>query len=107
MGDDVGASNTFARCLPASIAAAKRAPNNPDALYGLAAIESSLGQREEALRHLDKAVDAGRLDYRSLELDPRFDSLHEDPRFRAVCQKMADRVSSLRLTVQDLNRGNP
>jgi tetratricopeptide (TPR) repeat protein/tRNA A-37 threonylcarbamoyl transferase component Bud32 len=107
MGDDVGASNTFARCLPAAIAAAKRAPNNPDALYGLAAIESSLGQREEALRHLDKAVDAGRLDYRSLELDPRFDSLHEDPRFRAVCQEMADRVSSLRLTVQDLNRGNP
>ena len=107
MGDEVDASDTFARCLPSAIEAVKQGPNNPNALYGLAAIESSLGQREEALRHLAEAVEAGRLDYRSLKLDPRFDSLHEDPRFSAICQKMADRVSSLRLAVRDLNRGKP
>ena len=77
-------------------AAYQSTPQNPDVLYRLAAIEASLGHKEEALTHLRAAFEHGRLDYRSLQLDPRFDSLHEEAEFDRIAKAMAARVASLR-----------
>ena len=107
MGDASDASKTLARCLSSAVEAAKRAPHDSDTLYELAAIESSLGRCEQALQHLRNAYEAGRLDYRSLQLDPRFDALHNDPRFTALCDEMAGRAASLREAVRDLDPVKP
>jgi tetratricopeptide (TPR) repeat protein len=72
------------------------APEDPEILYRLAAIESSLGHIDSAIRHLDAATKAGWIDYRSLALDPRFDELRKDTRFHNIFEVMVTRVTSLR-----------
>jgi tetratricopeptide (TPR) repeat protein len=73
------------------------APDNPDILYRISAIESSLGQTESAIAHLQAAISAGWIDYRSLSLDPRFDAIADDIRFQTILGK-------LKLTVEDLSK---
>ena len=55
-------------------------PDDAESLYRLAAAEAVVGRNEEALRDLRLAAAAGWLDYRSPQLDPRFDSVSEDTR---------------------------
>jgi tetratricopeptide (TPR) repeat protein/tRNA A-37 threonylcarbamoyl transferase component Bud32 len=74
----------------------QRAPHHPDALYRLAAIEASLGERELALDYLTRAFRAGWIDCRSPRLDPRFDSLRSDKRFLEILEEMNGKVTSLR-----------
>jgi len=74
--------------------ALRLAPNHPEILYRLAAIESCLSRVEPALEHLRAATEAGWIDYRSMELDPRFDALHQEPRFRQIFEAMVTRVAS-------------
>jgi serine/threonine protein kinase/TolB-like protein/tetratricopeptide (TPR) repeat protein len=95
-GDSEAAEATLQRSLAIATQAFKAAPHNPDILYRLAAVESSLDKRESALKHLRAAFEAGRLDYRSLKLDPRFDAINGDPQFTRLCEAMATRVASLR-----------
>jgi serine/threonine protein kinase/Tfp pilus assembly protein PilF len=72
------------------------APSNPAVLYRIAAIESSLGEIESALAHLDAAVAAGWTDHRSLSLDPRFDRLSDDTRFQAILGRLLLKIDDLR-----------
>jgi tetratricopeptide (TPR) repeat protein len=95
-GDKETGDAILERCLTVATQAFKAAPHNPDILYRLAAVESSLGRRESALEHLRAAFEAGRLDHRSLKLDPRFDAINGDPQFIRLCAAMATRVASLR-----------
>jgi serine/threonine protein kinase len=76
--------------------ALRLAPNHPEILYRLAAIESSLGKAESALEHLRAATEAGWIDYRSMELDPRFDAMSVSPQFKEILQRLATRVATLR-----------
>jgi tetratricopeptide (TPR) repeat protein len=78
------------------------APNNPDILYRLAAIESSLGQSESAIAHLDAAASNGWVDYRSLSLDPRFDTIADDARFQMILGKLKLKIEDLRRATTDL-----
>jgi serine/threonine protein kinase/Tfp pilus assembly protein PilF len=71
------------------------APDNPDILYRISAIESSLGKIESAIEHLKTAVAAGWIDYRSLALDPRFDAIADDVRFQTILGKLKLRVEDL------------
>jgi tetratricopeptide (TPR) repeat protein/TolB-like protein len=78
------------------------APNNPDILYRLAAIESSLGQSESAIAHLQAAASNGWVDYRSLSLDPRFDTIADDTRFQMILGKLKLKIEDLRRATTDL-----
>lgn len=71
-------------------------PRDPDAFYRLAAIEASLGESDAALAHLRTAIDAGWIDYRSFDVDPRFDSIRHVDSYRALINSMSLRVESLR-----------
>ena len=73
-----------------------RGPGNRDVLYDLAAIQGALGDREKCFAALDRAVEAGWIDYRSLSMDPRFDSVREDPRFQTTLSRLAASVARLR-----------
>jgi serine/threonine protein kinase len=72
------------------------APRHPEILYRLAAIKASLGDVQPAVDYLRRAFEAGWIDYRSLDIDPRFDAIRQDSAYRDVFEAMASRVSSLR-----------
>jgi tetratricopeptide (TPR) repeat protein len=76
------------------------APANPEVLYRVAATESSLGQAESAITHLQAAVAGGWIDYRSLSRDPRFDTIANDIRFQTLLGKLKLRMDDLRKATQ-------
>jgi tetratricopeptide (TPR) repeat protein/tRNA A-37 threonylcarbamoyl transferase component Bud32 len=95
-GDDSGGRKILSDALRRESAALAIAPDHPQILYRVAALESSLGQKQQALHHLALAVDAGWLDYRSFQLDPRFDAIRDDPECTKITQAMASNVTRLR-----------
>jgi serine/threonine protein kinase/tetratricopeptide (TPR) repeat protein len=102
-GDDAGARAILDQCLVKQQAKSKKTPNDAVILYAISALESSLGRVDDALEHLRASSSAGWSDYRSLQLDPRFDSLARDPRFKTIVSEIADRVETLkRQTVSHL-----
>jgi len=70
-----------------------RQPGNSDAAYRLAAAEASLDLSDAALEHLRQAAALGWLDYRSLQQDPRFDSLRSNPELAILIDGIAARVA--------------
>jgi tetratricopeptide (TPR) repeat protein len=73
-----------------------RQPANPEAAYRLAAVEAALNLTEAALQHLHQAVALGWLDYRSLQKDPRFDSLRANPELNTLIDGLSAKVAELR-----------
>jgi tetratricopeptide (TPR) repeat protein len=69
---------------------------NPADAYILAALAASLGQANRAVDYLQQAVSLGWLDYRSLQLDPRFDTIAGEPRFRQVISVLINKVMGLK-----------
>jgi tetratricopeptide (TPR) repeat protein len=69
---------------------------NPERLYSLAANHSALGNHDSAFASLDKAITAGWIDYRSIELDPRFDSIRGTKQFQEILSRLKDKVKTLR-----------
>jgi hypothetical protein len=96
IAEDKAGEAILQRCLATEKAALQLAPGHPETLYRIAAVESVLGEIDSSIGHLKAAYTAVRLDYRSLSLDPRFDRLHEDMRYREISEAMATRVASLR-----------
>jgi hypothetical protein len=82
-------------CLTREQANAEREPGNPEAVYRLAAVEASLGMAEASLSHLRKSVALGWVDYRSLNLDPRFD-LVRGPEFQTIINALSAKVADMR-----------
>ena len=83
-------------CLVMELKQLDSAPDNPEVLYRVAAVESSLGKAESAIAHLESAVSAGWIDYRSLSLDPRFDTIADDIRFQTILGKLKLKIEALR-----------
>ena len=81
-----------------------RAPGNPRALYSLAASWAALGNPEQANRNLEKAIAAGWIDYRSMELDPRFDSIRDSGAFQEILSQLKRKIETMRRRVEELNR---
>lgn len=97
MGDRRGGKALLERCLISETAAVEGEPANPEALYRLAAVESSLGMLEASISHLRRAVSSGWIDYRSLAMDPRFDSLHGSRDLEAIIRDLKINVAAMRL----------
>jgi tetratricopeptide (TPR) repeat protein len=95
LGEIIEAKRVLEECLTRERANAEREPDNPEALYRLAAVEACLGMTDASLTHLKKAVALGWVDYRSLGLDPRFDSLH-GPEFQTIISELSARVADMR-----------
>jgi serine/threonine protein kinase len=71
------------------------APDNSRRLYSLAATHAALGNEAEANRSLEQAIAAGWIDYRSMMIDPRFDSIRDNSAFQ-------EKLTHLTLKVQDM-----
>jgi hypothetical protein len=55
-------------------------------IFSLAALHASLGHKEEALQYLQQAISSGggTNAATSARIDPRFQPMHDDPRFQAL-----------------------
>ena len=62
----------------------------------LAAVYSLRGDEREAIHWLDLAYATGERDYRALEIDPFFEKLRSDSRFKEIVQRMANDVARMR-----------
>ncbi len=72
------------------------APDNLRCLYSLAANYAALGDSEAATASLDKAIAAGWIDYRSMSLDPRFDSMRDTQTFKNILNRLTNKVQEMR-----------
>ncbi len=68
------------------------APENPRSWYSLAADESALGNEQAALAALERSIEAGWIDYHSMNLDPRFDFIRATPRFQQSIAQLEQAV---------------
>ena len=59
-----------------------RVENVPWRTFGIALVHTGLGEKDEAFRSLEKAIELRAPFVALLKVDPRFDSLHQDPRFQ-------------------------
>ena len=66
-------------------------PDEVGVLYNAACIYATLERRDEALTYLERAVRNGYNHLAWLETDSDFDSLRDDPRFKALVKVVADR----------------
>ena len=80
------------------------APDNPRRLYSLAANWAAAGDTEKANVTIEKAIAAGWIDYRSMELDPRFDSIRTSTVFQESVTEVKRQVERMRgrLPAKDL-----
>ena len=71
-------------------------PDNLRHLYSLAANYAAQGNSEAAMVCLDKAIAAGWIDYRSMMLDPRFDSIRNNETFKDALSRLISKVQEMR-----------
>jgi serine/threonine protein kinase/tetratricopeptide (TPR) repeat protein len=71
-------------------------PDNPERLYSLAADNAALGDHDATLAALEKAIATGWIDYRSAQLDPRFDSIRETQPFKEILIRLTNKVDEMR-----------
>ena len=95
LGEMADARALLEDCLAKERPIADREPENPEAVYRLAAIEASLGMTEASFAHLHKAVANGWVDYRSLGPDPRFDLLR-GTEFQTIINELSAKVADMR-----------
>ncbi len=95
-GSNEIAMRLLQEALATERATLNRQPANPEAAYRLAAVEASLNLPEAALQHLHQAIALGWLDYRSLQKDPRFDSLRANPELNTLIDGLSAKVAELR-----------
>jgi non-specific serine/threonine protein kinase len=74
---------------------AKRAlaidPDDSAVCYNVAAIHAILGEAEQALDYLDRAIEAGFRDFEVIKNDPYLNSIRETPRYQAALGRVAAR----------------
>jgi serine/threonine protein kinase/tetratricopeptide (TPR) repeat protein len=94
--EDKGATEILRRELKKELDRLHSAPQHPEILYQVAAIEASLKKIEPSMEHLQEAINAGWIDYRSLDLDPRFDALRTQPGFKDILAHLQTKVEEMR-----------
>lgn len=65
-----------------------RVENVPWRTFGAALVHTGLGEKDEAFRSLEKAIELRAPLVTLLKVDPRFDSLRQDPRFQNLLRRM-------------------
>ena len=68
----------------------------PNGIYDLAAIQAIRSNKTEALSLLRQAIAAGWVDYRSMGLDPRFETISGEPEFQNLTAGLRRQVDAMR-----------
>ena len=67
-------------------------PDEPMLLYNVACIQSLAGDREAALTSLEQSTAAGMSAREWLEHDSNLEPIRDDPRFRAILERLPRRA---------------
>jgi hypothetical protein len=65
--------------------------------WRLAGAYSVKGDKASSLKWLEDAVEKGLTQYRWLEMDPRFDAVREEPKYRELIEKMKTVIARERI----------
>ena len=71
------------------------APANPALSYSLAASYAAAGKSELAVSTLERAIEAGWVDVRSIQTDPRFDDVRSALAFERAAGQLRDRLRAM------------
>lgn len=63
--------------------------------YYMAVLLTALGARDQALKELERARDERSAALHTASMDPRMDTLRDEPRFRQICDTLAASVATL------------
>ena len=96
-GNNEDGERILEEALVKELQSLRQAPHHPEILYRIAAIESSLGHFDAAVLRLREAFSKGWIDYRSMDIDPRFDRLRGNKSYQEILDGMRNHVASLRL----------
>jgi serine/threonine protein kinase/tetratricopeptide (TPR) repeat protein len=94
-GDLRSARTLLEECRKTDNAQLAKAPRSPEVLYRLAADEAIGGNTPIALAYLQASINAGWIDYRSPQLDPRFDNVSNTSEFRKILSELSAHVTEL------------
>ena len=97
-GDEEGGTSLLREARGFDLEELQIAPDNLRRLYSLAAINAALGEREAAFDALSQAIEAGWIDFQSMGLDPRFESIRDTTQFRAAIARIRTKVDEMRTT---------
>jgi serine/threonine protein kinase/tetratricopeptide (TPR) repeat protein len=101
-GDEPAALELLEKCSADDQNELMNSPRHPEVLYRLAADEAIKGDTASALAHLRESVAAGFIDYRSMQLDPRFDAVAGTSEFQQITSNLATQVAALRHRAQTI-----
>jgi hypothetical protein len=74
--------------------------------YDVAAINAIRGNKKETYRWLQKAINAGWRDYRMGSIDPVFENLHDDAKFKQMMAEVKAMVDQMRKRVEDMEKND-
>ena len=87
LGDDYTKAGRYREGLEIDLKLAKLRANDPIVHYNLACSHSLLGQIDEALEALRRAIDLGYRDFAHMQRDPDLENLRRDPRYLALLEE--------------------
>jgi len=69
--------------------------------YNIAAIHAIQGNKEEALKWMTKAIDAGFRQFRISQRDPILENLHQDTQFKQLMAQLKEMVDEMRKRIEE------
>jgi len=77
---------------------------HPKVNIGLAGVYAIRGEKQEAYRWLERAIEGGFLEYRYLERHPFFANLHGDPRFQQMMAGVKQEADGILGRVREMEK---
>jgi len=98
------ARRMFARSVNSAKKELEKGNENPEIPYGLAEDNVMQGNKAEAYKWLQKAIDAGWRDYRMAEIDPLLENIRNEDRFRQMMADVKAKVDEMRKRVEEMEK---
>jgi tetratricopeptide (TPR) repeat protein len=102
-GEKDEAGKLFQKSLNLSQAQLEQGSEFPSVSYDIATIHAIQGNKEEAYKWLQKAIDAGWRFFRRGLTDPLFENLHEEEQFKQMMAHVKEIVDEMRKRIEEKN----
>ena len=101
-GKKIDAEILLSRSLSLFLDEIKKGKQDDEYRIGAAAILAIQGKKEEALDWMQKAVDVKWLEYGLAELNPWFENINTDPRFKQMINTVKKEISEMQVKAEQL-----
>jgi adenylate cyclase len=101
-GKQIDAEILLSRSMSLFLAEIQNGKKDDELRIGVAAILSIQGKKEEALGWMKKAIEVKWLEYGLAEINPWFENIRSDPRFKQMMDKVKKEVSDMQVNTVEL-----